>query len=111
MADNRCSRRWLLQQSLIAAAILPAIGIRSEAWGAPVPALTPTDPAAGALGYTDDASSVDAKANPTYRVDQNCVTCAQYQGKASDTRGACNIFPGKSVAGKGWCKVWAKRPG
>jgi hypothetical protein len=110
MADNY-SRRWLLQQSLIAAAIIPAIGIRSEAWGAPVPALTPADPAAGALGYTDNASSIDAKANPTYKVDQTCANCGQFRDNASDTRGACNVFPGKSVAAKGWCKVWAKRPG
>ncbi len=111
MNSNYFSRRWLLQRSLIAAAIFPAIGIRSEAWAAPAAALSPTDPAASALAYTDDASAVDAKTNPTYKADQSCATCSQFQGKASDTRGPCNIFPGKSVAAKGWCKVWAKRPG
>lgn len=110
MVDSNYSRRWLLKQSLIAAAIIPAIGFRSEAWAAPAPALSPADPAASALTYTDDASAVDAKVNPTYKADQSCATCSQFQGKASDARGACNVFPGKSVAAKGWCKVWAKRP-
>jgi len=111
MVDSNYSRRWLLQRSLIAAAIIPVIGFRSAAGAAPAPELSPADPAAGALGYTDDASAVDAKVNPTYKADQSCATCSQFQGKASDTRGTCSIFPGKSVAAKGWCKVWAKRPG
>jgi High potential iron-sulfur protein len=27
----------------------------------------------------------------------------------ADARGGCNIFAGKSVAGGGWCSVWAKK--
>jgi hypothetical protein len=111
MADSNYSRRWLLQRGLLAAAIIPAIGFRSEAATAAAPELSSADPAASALGYIDDASAVDAKGNPTYKADQSCATCSQFQGKAGDTRGACSIFPGKSVAAKGWCKVWAKRPG
>ncbi len=112
MTDGNYSRRRLLQQSLIAATFIPAMGLRSAtSLAAPPPALTPDDPAAIALAYTEKASSVDAKLNPTFKPDQNCANCVQFQGKASDTRGACNLFPGKSVAAAGWCKVWAKRPG
>jgi hypothetical protein len=34
----------------------------------------------------------------------------QYKGKPGDARGGCNLFAGKSVNSKGWCKVWAKKP-
>ena len=32
-----------------------------------------------------------------------------YQGKPADAAGGCPIFPGKQVAGKGWCSAWAKK--
>jgi hypothetical protein len=36
--------------------------------------------------------------------------CAQFQGKAGDARGGCNIFVGHSVPNGGWCKVFAAKP-
>jgi len=103
------SRRTLLNQALLAAAIIPAVRM-GTAHAAAAP-LDPMDPAAKSLGYAVDSSKVDAAANPTHKADQTCATCAQYQGKAGDAEGGCTIFPGKSVAAKGWCKVWAKKPG
>ena len=84
--------------------------IGNTSTAAALPPLDPKDPTAQALGFVTDATKVDAKANTTYKPDQKCSTCAQYQGKASDATAACNIFAGKSVPAGGWCKVWAQKP-
>ena len=34
---------------------------------------------------------------------------ASYQGKPADAWGGCPIFPGKQVAGKGWCSAYVKK--
>ena len=34
---------------------------------------------------------------------------ALYQGKVGDKAAGCALFPGKQVAGPGWCSAWAKR--
>jgi len=47
--------------------------------------------------------------HPKYAAGQICTNCALYQGKASDAWGACPLFAGKQVAGKGWCSAWAKK--
>jgi len=74
-----------------------------------LPALSPSDPTAVALGYTNDASTVDPKVATTYQPGQACANCVQYQGAAGDPQGPCAIFAGKSVAATGWCKVYAKK--
>ena len=110
--QNKISRRNVVKSAIAAGAFIPALGfINSAVAATALPALSPADPTAKALGYVDDTSQVDAKANPTHKPDQKCSTCAQFQGKAGDARGGCNIFAGKSVAADGWCKVWAKKPG
>jgi hypothetical protein len=73
------------------------------------PHLSPSDPTAQALAYTDNAKSVDAKAFPTYQAGQMCSTCLQLQGNAGDPWRPCNIFAGKLVNANGWCKVWVKK--
>jgi high potential iron-sulfur protein len=73
------------------------------------PHLSPSDPTAAALGYTDNAKGVDAKAFPTYKAGQTCSTCAQLQGNAGDAWRPCNIFAGKLVNSNGWCKVWVQK--
>ena len=70
---------------------------------------SPTDPTAQALGYHDDAKTVDAKQFPTYQPGQLCSTCLQLQGNAGDAWRPCNIFAGKLVNANGWCKVWVKK--
>ncbi|MGA9028077.1 MAG: high-potential iron-sulfur protein [Steroidobacteraceae bacterium] len=102
----RLSRRSLIQGGL-AAALLPALR-SSDA--AAAPALTPLDPkepAAASLGYTTDSATVDGKAIPNHAPDQKCANCVQFRGAASDAMGGCAIFPGRSVAANGWCKLWA----
>ena len=67
------------------------------------------DAQAVALGYVADARRVDVKKYPKFAASQNCTNCALYQGKAADKAAGCPLFPGKLVAGPGWCSAWAKR--
>jgi hypothetical protein len=105
------TRRTIVKSGLIAGALVPAFGLMGNTAGAAaLPALDPNDPTAKALAFVNDATKVDASANPTFKAGQKCSTCAQYQGKASDPTAACNIFAGHSVPAGGWCKVWAAKP-
>jgi hypothetical protein len=108
--QHKISRRNLVKSGLIAGAFIPAMSLLGESAGAAgLPPLDPKDPTAQALGFVTDAKKVDASANPTYKPNQKCGTCAQWQGKAGDSSGGCNIFAGKSVPVGGWCKVWAQK--
>lgn len=105
------TRRAVLKAGLIAGTVassLALIGTSASAVGADLPPLDPRDPAAVALGFTNDSASVDAAANPTHRADQICANCEQYLGNQKDTKGGCVLFAGKSVPAAGWCKVWRK---
>jgi len=109
--QSRISRRAVVKGGLIAGAFIPALGLLANSAGAAgLPMLDPNDPTAKALGFVTNASKVDATANPTYQPTQKCGTCAQFQGKAGDASGGCNIFTGHSVPSTGWCKVWAAKP-
>jgi hypothetical protein len=110
--QHKISRRAIVKSGLIAGALVPAFGmVGHPAQAAALPALDPNDPTAKALGFVTDASKVSAAANPTYKPTQKCGNCAQFQGKAGDASGGCNIFAGHSVPQGGWCKVWAQKPG
>jgi hypothetical protein len=101
----------LIKSTLMAGAAVPIAGIllsRSEA--AALPLLDPNDPTAKALGFVTDTTKVNDAANPTHKATQKCGVCAQFQGKAGDATGGCNIFAGHSVPQGGWCKVWAQKP-
>jgi len=67
------------------------------------------DPQAAAVGYKVDTAKVDKKKFPKHTVSQQCSNCALYQGAATAAAAGCAIFPGKQVAGKGWCSAWAKK--
>jgi len=108
---SKMTRRSIVKSGLIAGALVPAFGLIGGTAGAA--ALTPldsNDPTAKALGFVNDATKVDAAANPTYKPAQKCSTCAQFLGKAGDTTAGCNIFAGHSVPAGGWCKVYAPKP-
>jgi High potential iron-sulfur protein len=110
--EKTISRRAILKGGLIAGTLVPALGLVGESIAAAaMPPLDTKDPTANALGYVEDTSKVDNAANPTHKVEQRCDTCAQFTGAAGDARGTCNIFPGKTVASKGWCKTWSKKSG
>ena len=107
------SRRDALKNLALAAGVLavPASRVASAAAAATPPHVAANDPTAVALGYHEDAKTVDAKAFPTFKPDQKCSTCLQLTGKAGDAWRPCNLVPGKLVAENGWCKVWVKKPG
>ena len=67
------------------------------------------DAQAAALGYVADAKRVDVKKFPKFVAGQHCANCALYKGKDTDKTAACALFPGKLVAGPGWCSAWAKK--
>ena len=64
------------------------------------------DPMAKAINYVHNARSVDAAKRFSYRY---CNNCALYAGNADDEWANCSIFPGKVVAGGGWCNAWSPR--
>jgi hypothetical protein len=109
MSQTRYPRRSVLKGALLGVAAAPAAAWLGRAEAAPVK-LDVNDPQAKALGYVEDATTVDAKANPNYKPGQDCANCLQSQGKPGEAMLPCNIFPGKLVNAKGWCKVWVKRP-
>lgn len=72
--------------------------------------VTSSDPTAIALGYVEDASTVDAAKWPkiTTSPNQHCANCSLYSDKG-DGVGGCAIFPGKLVKGTGWCSGWVAK--
>jgi High potential iron-sulfur protein len=107
MSDTKYPRRTVLKGALLGVVAIPAAALVGRAEAANV---DPSEPQAKSLGYVEDATKVDAKANPNYKPGQHCANCLQGQGKAGDAYIPCNIFPGKMVNANGWCKVWVKRP-
>lgn len=73
-----------------------------------LPLLDEADPTAVALKYVADATKADPALRPGERF---CNNCALYTGDADSAAAPCSIFPGKQVAGSGWCSVWAPKPG
>jgi hypothetical protein len=105
-------RRTLIKAVLLGGAALPlASRFVQDAQAATQPLVDPNDVLAKSLAYGPDTTKVAAAANPTHKPTQHCGNCIQFQGKATDKQGACNLFPGKDVVGNGWCKVWAQKPG
>ena len=107
------SRRRFLKYTGFGLVLTPLLVRRLDA---EVPEkLSEDDPSAKALGYRHDATEVDVgkypRSAPTEGVRPVCANCALYQAAADDPWGGCAIFPGKQVAGAGWCNAWAPKPG
>ncbi|HEY9546831.1 MAG TPA: high-potential iron-sulfur protein [Solimonas sp.] len=69
--------------------------------------LSPSDPTAKALHYTEDASKIDAAKTPTFKAGSHCANCMLYQAAAAkDGFAPCGAFGGKLVAHGGWCAAW-----
>lgn len=62
---------------------------------------------ASALNYKHDAQTVDAAMRAS---DRYCYNCALFAGSRDDAWAGCSIFPGKAVAGRGWCSAWSPKP-
>lgn len=108
MTESLSRRHALLSLAGVLAAV-PAAQAAAPAAG-DKPHVSLTEPTALALAYFEDASKVDPKKFPTYKAGQTCENCLQLTGKAGDAWRPCNLFPGKLVASKGWCKVYVKKP-
>jgi hypothetical protein len=103
-----CASRRDFLKSAGGAAAIAAVGFRADAAAAAdLPKLDGADATAVALKYTHDAASVDEAVRP--QKDRFCNNCALYAGGEDDAWAGCSIFPGKAVAGRGWCSVWAPR--
>ena len=105
---SKIARRQFLQLSAVAAAGLIVHPSR-EARAGDLPKLAEDDPMAQAMKYTHDASTVDPATRNNPAPEQNCANCALIQGNDGDEWRPCQIFPGKAVAAKGWCSVWAPK--
>ncbi len=62
---------------------------------------TINDAQAKALSYVHESPKPDSV----------CANCQLYTGPADAAWGPCALFPGKQVAGAGWCSAWVKRAG
>lgn len=66
------------------------------------------EPTAIALGYKENTKTIDKAKFPKYAEGQLCSNCQLYASKTADA-GTCTIFPGKLVAGPGWCNAYIKK--
>ena len=111
MSEQKFPRRSLLKGALLGVAAVPVATLLSRTADAAAGKVDPNEPQAKSLGYVEDATKVDAKANPNYKAGQMCANCLQAPTyKAGMTEVPCNIFAGRNVAAKGWCKVYVKKP-
>jgi len=112
--DMQSSRRQFM---IYSTAGLASLTVASQAQAQAM--LGESEPTAVALGYYADATKVDkakwAKyadgqlcSNAKYADGQLCSNCQLYASKSADA-GTCSIFPGKLVAGPGWCNAWIKK--
>lgn len=72
-----------------------------------MPRLSEDSDMARALNYKHDAQTVDAAMRAS---DRYCYNCALFAGTKDDAWAGCSIFPGKAVAGRGWCSAWSPKP-
>jgi hypothetical protein len=68
--------------------------------------LSPKDPVAAALSYTEDASTTTVA---THLPGSACANCNFFQGGTA-AFGPCQLFQGKTVSSKGWCAGYLKKP-
>jgi High potential iron-sulfur protein len=112
--SHDASRRRFLTLAVAAAASAPvALGsldagaATAPAAAKPLPKLALTDPTAKALAYTENAANVKHAA---FKAGSNCLNCNLYKGTKGQAYGPCTLFPKNTVAAKGWCSAWAKKP-
>ena len=87
-----------------------ALVIRSGAsWAGDLPHIDENGATAKALGYRNDASTVDKAKFANYLAGSQCSGCQLFQGGSAEW-GACPLFAGSAVSAKGWCSAFAKKP-
>lgn len=105
---NSQARRRFLKIAVVGAAIAPvAANLLPRVARAADPHVDPKDQTAQALGYTEDAAT--AKGDPSYKADSSCVSCNFFKGHSEMAYAPCDLFPGKEVSSKGWCRSWTAK--
>ena len=101
-AEDNESRRQFVQKLLLGAALAPLATARpTTSDAADLPLLSPDEPEATTVKYTEDASTAKGATKGN-----NCGNCALYEGTYQSAQGPCQIFPGKHVKAAGWCSAW-----
>jgi hypothetical protein len=96
------TRRRLLRITAISAAAVPLASLVTRtADGADAPLIAPTDPAAVAVKYVEDAAQAKSAESGS-----KCANCALYEGAPDSAQGPCSVFGGKQVKAAGWCTAW-----
>jgi hypothetical protein len=70
------------------------------------PMLREDDPEAMKFSYVADARKVDSKKFPDFKAGDRCAKCQIYEDEPNNV-GGCQVFPGKLVAGDGWCSAFS----
>jgi hypothetical protein len=99
--SNPMTRRRLLANGVFAVALTPLALSKLRA-AAANPVLSPSEPAAKAVKYVEDAKHAQGAT-----AGSQCANCALYLGTSGAAQGPCQIFPGKDVKAAGWCTSWA----
>jgi len=68
--------------------------------------VNPEDPQPKALGYVEDAATVDKEKFAQYAEGSMCSSCNLYSGGDGKAYGPCGIFPGQEVSANGWCTAY-----
>ncbi len=99
---KKFTRREFIGSTAVAFVAGPSLLIATvPALAGDTPAVDPDDSQAKALSYVHVSPKADA----------NCANCRLYTGSADAEWGPCAIFPGKQVAGAGWCSAWVEQSG
>lgn len=105
MSTNKLNRRAFVKVAGISIASMPLISKAQTE----LERLAEDDPTAVALGYKEVGTEVDAEKYPNHTPEQICSGCVLYTGDDLGW-GGCGVFPGKQVAGGGWCSAWVAKP-
>ncbi len=101
---SRLSRRRFVGTAGSATALAGAGLLPLSGRAADLPRVSEDGAIAKALNYVHDAQTVDAAKRQS---NQYCVNCVFFAGSNDDGWAGCDLFPGKAVAGRGWCSAWA----
>lgn len=107
---NALSRRKFIAGSLA----IPLLNLSRPLMAQELPLVAESDRTAMALGYKHDVADIDSMTHPRRSTEaggenQFCDNCVFYTGTVGSEQGPCALFPGKSVAAKGWCNTWTAK--
>jgi hypothetical protein len=101
-SETKQSRRRFVRKLALGASLAPlALARLTVSRAAEQPLLSPQDPAAQKVKYTEDAKTEKAAK------DNACAGCGLYEGAYGSTQGPCQLFPDKAVKAAGWCTAWS----